>query len=77
MNTARALESPETAKTDMSEAVRQAIATMRLEGFEFSEKELEDLELIAQGKITPEESINKIIRDIEQLRINRSGSRSL
>lgn len=66
MNTAKALRTDATVIPDMREAVDYALATMRLEGFQYGNKELADLELIAQGKVTPEDSIKQIIRNINQ-----------
>ncbi|MCL5237759.1 MAG: antitoxin VbhA family protein [Nitrospirae bacterium] len=71
MSTARALKPTETVKRDMREAVRQSIATMRLEGFVFTPEELEESELIASGELTTEEARNRRLRQLEQLRKER------
>lgn len=47
-------------KEDIRTSVKEAIASARMEGFVFEAEELADLEKIAAGEITVEESIAQL-----------------
>ncbi len=71
MSTARALKPVEAERTDKREAVRQTLATMRLEGFVFGEKELAVFEKIARGELTTDEARAQFLRELEDLKKER------
>ena len=55
----------------LAESLRQAIASLRMEGLDLTAAEIADLERIVRGEVTIEQSRTEIMARIERLRIER------
>lgn len=55
----------------LAESLRQAAASLRLEGMELTAEEIADMERIVRGELTIEQSRAEVMARIERLRIER------